>query len=291
MTLACVTDGDFRVVIALYRKLKPRLTPVCYNQLLQSLATSSNLLCEMKRVYADVSSPSVGTSNIMISAYCRHGYVVESNQYLCKMIHSGFTPDLSTFKSLIMGYSRINEVDAALGVFHTNMVQHPDLKCYQQLTMGLCAADKLGIAQRLLDQIQGLDQMDEMQGPRRRMVFEQLLTQHEYEEAANIVEDMICSRHVVDLKDCKTLICGLFEHGKKERAIQVFYKLLQCDCYYDDEIAWTILIRGVLRKHGLAGAFSQLFQAMRKSGSHLSPQTRLALIRGLRRKTVPTLVQ
>lgn len=56
---------------------------------------------------------------------------------------------------------------------------------------------------------------------------------------------------------------------KNERAKLVFRKLLQCEDLYDDEIAWKILIGGVLKKKGLAGgcgAFSQLFQEMQKVG-------------------------
>lgn len=61
---------------------------------------------------------------------------------------------------------------------------------------------------------------------------------------------------------------------KNESAKQVFRKMLQCEDLYDDEIAWTILIGGVLKKKGLAGgAFSQLFQEMQKSWSYLSLQT------------------
>lgn len=167
MTHACVTDGDRWFVIDVYKQYKSSLTPSCYEDLLDSLARS-NLVSEMKEVYMDmldvVSSPGVGIFNIMITAYCRPGYVVESNQYVCKMIQSGLTPDLSTFTSLIMGYSRISKADAALRVFHRNMVQQygcvPDLKCYEQLMRGICGANKLGIARMLLDRSDGKTRID-----------------------------------------------------------------------------------------------------------------------------------
>lgn len=165
-----------------------------------------------------VSSPGVGIFNIMITAYCRPGgYVVESNQYVCKMIQSGLTPNLSTFTSLIMGYSRISDADAALRVFHRNVVQQygcvPDLECYEQLMRGICGANKLGIARRLLDQMQkeGL--------PPSGIAFEQMLRccceLHKYGEAADVVEDMIFSGFTPELRDCRRLVCGLYEQGKK----------------------------------------------------------------------------
>lgn len=48
-------------------------------------------------------SPGVHTFNTMVNAYCRHVYMEESNQFVCKMIQSGLAPDLSTFTSLIIG--------------------------------------------------------------------------------------------------------------------------------------------------------------------------------------------
>ncbi|CAE5957297.1 unnamed protein product [Arabidopsis arenosa] len=257
--------------------------------LLDSLATTS-LLYGMKRVYTemlDVVSPGVHTYNTMVNVYCRHGYMVESNQFVCKMIQSGLAPNLSTFTSLIMGYSTTKDVDAAIRVFHKNMVEYgcvPDLKCYEHLMLGICCAKKLGLAQSLLDQMQ-------RQGIAPSwIVFDEIVKccckMNKYEEAAHVVDHMISSGgYTPELMDCRALICGLYEQGDKERANAVFHKLLQCGEYYDDEIAWTILIGGLRKKKSLSEEFSQLFQAMLISGCHLSPQTHFMLNQGLHRKT------
>ncbi|CAA7039171.1 unnamed protein product [Microthlaspi erraticum] len=126
MTHACVTDKDRSLVIDVYKQYK-----------LASLALAMRI-CWIH--WLDL---------------IWRWHVVVSQQYVCKMIQSGLTPNLTTFTSLIMGYCRTGDADAALRVFQRNMVQQygcvPDLKCYEQLMGGICEANKLGIAWMLLD--------------------------------------------------------------------------------------------------------------------------------------------
>ena len=196
MILQCAKHSDFLFVIDFSIKFKSLLTPNCYKALFDSLASVS-LLSGMKRVYTemlDVVSPGVHTYNTMVNVYCKHGYMVESNQFVCKMILSGLAPNLSTFTSLIMGYSRTKDVDAALRVFHKNMVDYgcvPDFKCYEHLILGICFAKKLGLAQRLLDQMQ-------RQGITPSwIVFDEIVKccckLNKYGEAAQVVDHMISS--------------------------------------------------------------------------------------------------
>ncbi|XP_010462674.1 PREDICTED: pentatricopeptide repeat-containing protein At5g65560-like [Camelina sativa] len=288
MTLQCVKNSDFLFVIDFSVKFKSLLTPNCYKALFDSLATTS-LLPGMKHLYTemlDVVSPGVHTFNTMVHAYSSHGYMVESNQFVCKMIQSGFAPNLSTFTSLIMGYSVTKDLEAALRVFHKNMVEHgcvPDSKCYEHLILGLCFTKKLGLAQRLLDQMQ-------RQGLTPTWaVFDEIVIccckLKKYGEAAQVVDHMISSGgYTPELIHCRTLICGLYEQGQRERADAVFHKLLQCGEYSDDDIAWTILIGGLRWKKGLAQEFSPLFQAMLLSECYLSPQTHFMLNQVLHRK-------
>jgi len=78
------------------------------------------------------------------------------------------------------------------------------------------------------------------------------------------------------------LICKLYEEGEKERVNSVFEKLLRCG-YCDDEIAWKILIDGVL-KQGFVEGFCELFQVMETSGCKFSSHTRSMLSKGLQGK-------
>ncbi|CAE5966061.1 unnamed protein product [Arabidopsis arenosa] len=177
---------------------------------------------------------------------------------------------------------KVMEYDIVIELFE-EMAKHgctPDAKCYEKLISGICKVENLGIALKLLDQMQkeGISPSE--------MIFNAVISccckLQKYGEAANIVEDMICSDHSPQLEHCKTLICGLYEKGERERGYSVFKKLLGCG-YNDDEIAWKILIDGML-KQGLVEECSQLFQEMEKNGCNISPRTHSILTQKLHGK-------
>lgn len=79
----------------------------------------------------------------------------------------------------------------------------------------------------------------------------------------------------------KLLICGLYDDGNNDKAKTTFFRLLDCG-YNNDEVAWKLLIDGLL-KRGLVDRCSELLDIMEKNGSRLSSQTYSLLIEGLDR--------
>ncbi|WZY68523.1 hypothetical protein YC2023_000763 [Brassica napus] len=238
MTKMCRSVQESMLVADFYRRFKSQLTPKYCHALLDLLA-KYDVVVEMKKVYTEilekgmVSSRGTYTPNLMIESYCKRGYVVESRQYLCKMIQAGLAPDLVTFTSLVLGHCRRHHVEAAFHVFN-EMVDHGCAQCYEKLILEICEVRNLEMAERVLDQMlkEGIIPSDS--------VFITLVNRwcmlQEYGEAVKIVEDMIRCGHLLPFEYCKTLVYRLYDVGDKRRAGSLIKKLL-CSGFYHDELA------------------------------------------------------
>uniref|UniRef100_M4D402 Pentacotripeptide-repeat region of PRORP domain-containing protein n=2 Tax=Brassica campestris TaxID=3711 RepID=M4D402_BRACM len=238
MTKMCRSVQESMLVADFYRRFKSQLTPKYCHALLDLLA-KYDVVVEMKKVYTEilekgmVSSRGTYTPNLMIESYCKRGYVVESRQYLCKMIQAGLAPDLVTFTSLVLGHCRRHHVEAAFHVFN-EMVDHGCAQCYEKLILEICEVRNLEMAERVLDQMlkEGIVPSDS--------IFITLVNRccmlQEYGEAVKIVEDMIRCGHLLPFEYCKTLVYRLYDVGDKRRAGSLIKKLL-CSGFYHDELA------------------------------------------------------
>lgn len=101
----------------------------------------------------------------------------------------------------------------------------------------------------------------------------------EYREAKKMTEAMIKHGHLPRLESSKLLICGLYDQEDEEEAEHFFRSLLVCG-YNHDELAWKLLVDGLLKK-GFVKRCSDLLQVMERKGCQLHPQTYTLLIEGL----------
>ncbi|CAA0339448.1 unnamed protein product [Arabidopsis thaliana] len=245
---------------------------VSYTQLIYGL-------CEAKRIDEALSllmsesgiKPDDCMYTVLIQSFCSGDTLDEASGLLEHMLENGLMPNVITYNALIKGFCKKN-VHKAMGLLSKMLEQNlvPDLITYNTLIAGQCSSGNLDSAYRLLSLMEESGLV-----PNQR-------TLQKYEEAAKVVEDMICNGHSPQLEFCKMLICKLYEEGEKERANSVFEKLLRCG-YCDDEIAWKILIDGVL-KQGFVEGFCELFQVMETSGCKFSSHTRSMLSKGLQGK-------
>ncbi|KAE8701146.1 hypothetical protein F3Y22_tig00110548pilonHSYRG00354 [Hibiscus syriacus] len=125
-----------------------------------------------------------------------------------------------------------------------------------------------------------------------RFVEEQKLIDHTRDQGIYPGEDVYnsilscsCELGVFDdasqlphLDSYRQLICGLYDQGDKEKAEKTFGNLLRCG-YNCDEVAWKILVDGLLRK-GLADRCTDISSIMEKMGCQLHPTTYSMLIEG-----------
>ncbi|CAH1448019.1 unnamed protein product [Lactuca virosa] len=91
-----------------------------------------------------------------------------------------------------------------------------------------------------------------------------------FDKALSLVNNMVENGVLVDLETYKLLICGLYEEGKHEKGKEVFCSLL--DGYNSDEVVWTILLDGLL-KRGLVKRYFELVGVMEEKGCHLNRYT------------------
>ncbi|CAA7034911.1 unnamed protein product [Microthlaspi erraticum] len=243
----------------------------------------------MVKMKADGVPPDVVTYTLLIKAYGHLGMTCSAFHVLKRMSDASCEPShhifLALIKHLASGVAwKMMEFDVIVQLFE-KMVQHgcntPDADCYEKLILGMCEVGNLGIAQRLLEEMEKRG----MPLPPSEMVSNALVgcccKLQKYEEAAKVVENMICCGQSPELEYCKRVILNLYRGGAKERGRSVFKKLLRCGYYFDDEIAWKILIDGLLKdEHVDADAYSEMFQAMQEHGCKFCPQTHQSLIQG-----------
>uniref|UniRef100_A0A1J3GJM1 Pentatricopeptide repeat-containing protein n=1 Tax=Noccaea caerulescens TaxID=107243 RepID=A0A1J3GJM1_NOCCA len=274
----------------------------CFNDMLSPDAQTYNAFVEaycsagrvqeaedmMVKMKADGVPPDVFTYTLLIKAYGHVGMTCSAFHVLKRMSDAACEPSHHTFLALIKHLAtgvvwKMMEFDVVAQLLE-KMVDHgctPDASCYEKLIFGMCEVGNLGIAQTLLEEMETRG----MPLPPSEMVSNALLgcccKLQKHEEAAKVVENMICSGQSPELEYCKRVILNLYRGGAKERGRSVFKKLLRCGYYYDDEIAWKILIDGVLKEeHVDADAFSEMFQAMQEHGCKFCPQTHQSLIQG-----------
>ncbi|CAL1369987.1 unnamed protein product [Linum trigynum] len=100
-----------------------------------------------------------------------------------------------------------------------------------------------------------------------------------YADALNLLESMMKHGHLPKLDSFMSIVCGLYAEGNAVKAQAAFSYLLHRQYNYD-EVAWKVLIDGLLKK-GLVDGFSELFSLMEKKGCFIHPKTYTMLIEGL----------
>ncbi|KAF2285308.1 hypothetical protein GH714_042350 [Hevea brasiliensis] len=81
-----------------------------------------------------------------------------------------------------------------------------------------------------------------------------------YGDAVRLAEAMMEDGHLPLLESLNSLVCRLYDEGNKVKAKVLFCNLLHCGYNYD-EVAWKILIDGLL-KNGLTDGCSELLGMM-----------------------------
>ncbi|KAL0291174.1 UNVERIFIED_CONTAM: Pentatricopeptide repeat-containing protein [Sesamum angustifolium] len=171
------------------------------------------------------------------------------------------------------------EHDTALKLFE-KMKQHgcaPNLNTYNALITGLCRERRLEEAWRLVDHSKqcGISPSEDIYNK----LVECCCNKRMYEEAVDLIDVMLKHGFLPHLECFKRLVCGLYDDGNDEKAKATFYRLLHCGYNYD-EVAWKVLIDGLLQR-GFVNGCSELVNVMEKSGCTIDPQTHAMLIQGI----------
>ncbi|KAG9456928.1 hypothetical protein H6P81_001436 [Aristolochia fimbriata] len=164
--------------------------------------------------------------------------------FLEQMVSHGCSPCVDSFEALIWGFCKEDRLEDA-----QNLVQHmshlgipPDEDIYTNLVNCCC---KLGM----------------------------------YLDALKLVERMVETGHLPRLESYKLLINAFSDQKQYDNAKNAFNGLLGCEYNYD-EVAWVVLIDGLLRS-GHVDMCSVLLDIMEGKGCQLSSQTYDLLIKEL----------
>ncbi|KAH0678699.1 hypothetical protein KY284_019784 [Solanum tuberosum] len=162
------------------------------------------------------------------------------------------------------------------------MVEHRcplNTNIFSSLTTGLCREGRLEEALRLLDHMQscGISPGENIYTSMVNCCCKLKM----YEDATRFLDTMLTQGFLPHLESYKLLVCGLYDDGNNEKAKTTFFRLLGCG-YNNDEVAWKLLIDGLL-KRGLVDRCLELLDIMEKNRFRLSAHTYSLLLEGLDR--------
>ncbi|KAK9085926.1 hypothetical protein Sjap_026337 [Stephania japonica] len=160
---------------------------------------------------------------------------------LDKMIEHDCPPTMNTFDVLIAGFCKERRLEEVQNLFlymnERGLV--PNEKIYTSLVNCLCKLEM-------------------------------------YKEALIKVDMMADCGYQPCLESYKLLVCGFYDKGKSEEAKKVFCSLLGCE-FNHDEIAWKILIDGLLKK-GFVDRCTELLDFMEEKNCPPNHQTYAMII-------------
>ncbi|KAE8704072.1 hypothetical protein F3Y22_tig00110461pilonHSYRG00050 [Hibiscus syriacus] len=150
------------------------------------------------------------------------------------------------------------------------MRQHgcvPNANTCNKLIIGLCRVGRFVVAQNLIDhkRNQGISPGEDVYNS----ILSCLCELGMYDDAVMVVDLMINSSQLPYPDSYRQLICRFYDQGDKEKAETTSGNLLRC-CYNCDEVAWKILVDGLLEK-GLADRCTDIFKYHGKNGLPAPP--------------------
>ncbi|CDY60361.1 BnaCnng36130D [Brassica napus] len=269
-----------------------KLRVECYNALLNSLARFG-MVDEMEKLYVEMLeegevSPNVYTYNKMVFGYCKVGNVVKAKEYVSKIVEAGLEPDFFTDTSLVMGYCRSKDLDSAFKVFEEMSLKgfRRNEVAYTHLIHGLCVERRVDEAMELFARMKDDDDGDNcyptvrtytvlinaLCGSKRksealvlrkemseRGITPNIHTERKFEEARELLGDMVEKGLVPSVVTYNALINGYCEYGMMEDALDVV-ELMESRNVSPNTRTYNELIHGFCKKnvHKAMGVFHKM---------------------------------
>ncbi|KAI3792246.1 hypothetical protein L2E82_06120 [Cichorium intybus] len=188
--------------------------------------------------------PDVCTYTSFILAYCTQGMIKEAEDMMNEMMEKGVQPDTATYTVFIDAYCHAGQINCGFDVL-------------KRIVWKIMEFD---------DAIELFSEMVKRGCEPKVNTFDALTVglckERRIEEALKLVNHMLTN--------------GIPPNERKhEKGKEVFCGLL--DGYNSDEVAWTILLDGLL-KHGLVKRYFELVDVMEKKGCHLNRHTYQMLV-------------
>ncbi|KAH0892364.1 hypothetical protein HID58_054793 [Brassica napus] len=247
---------------------------------------------EMGKLYTEMLeegeiSPNVYTYNKMVFGYCKVGNVVMAKGYVCKIVGAGLEPDFFTDTSLIMGYCRSKDLDSAFKVFEEMALKgfKRNEVAYTHLIHGLCVARRVDEAMELFAKMKNDDNcyptvrtytvlINALCGSKRksealvllkekseRGITPNIHIERKFEEARELLGDMVEKGLVSSVVTYNALINGYCERGMMEDALDVV-ELMKSRNVSPNTRTYNELIHGFCKKnvHKAMGVFHKMLE-------------------------------
>nr|CAD1837742.1 unnamed protein product [Ananas comosus var. bracteatus] len=244
-----------------------------YSALLCGLCQEGNIE-EAEKMFASLGEkglvPDHVTYTSMIDGYAMIGRVDLALEFFRQMIGSGCKPNYQTYgvlvKCLLMEHQIMDQKLAALPnsvssfsysekVINNELVSNLLAKLeefgveltidvYRMIASGLCREGRWFEAYQLVSSM--IDQKLSPDGEIYNSLLQVLASNLEVDLASEIFDKMTAQGFELHLTGYKALICALCKVGRTSKAQSIFRNML-AQLWNPDEIAWTILIDGLMR--------------------------------------------
>ncbi|KAK7256257.1 hypothetical protein RIF29_29696 [Crotalaria pallida] len=221
----------------------------------------------------------VAMYNSVAGGWCRLGRASEVERIMKEMMDDGFSPNCSTFSSLIEGLGREGRMDEAVEVFFGMKEKNcePDVACYNAMIFNFVSVGDFDECMKYYNGM--LSENCEPNADTYTRIISGFLRARKVADALEMFEEMLRRGVVPSTGTITSFIERLCSYGPPFAALMIYKKARKLGCTISMDAYKIMLMR--LSKFGKCGTMLSMWQEMQECGYSSDVEVYEFIISGL----------